>query len=141
MTTSWGTRINKLTVPAWVRAYLRMVAVIAVSVALTIIVRPALAARAFPALTEQLPALYLIAVILCSVGAGNFMVATGAPNSIAPYLAGHLVRSGGAFLVLLLTAVTDALTVTSIGAIIIALLAADTAFAFFAWLRTRRLPQ
>ncbi|MFW6368304.1 MAG: hypothetical protein ACOCZ9_01080 [Spirochaetota bacterium] len=139
--TSWGTRINRLTVPRWVRNYLRATATAALLVAIAMSVRPQSAAEVFPDLAEQRTGVYLIAVVLLSIAAGHLMAASGAPNSIAPYLAGHFIRGAGALLVLTASVFTGLTDTTKAGYVVLILLMTDTVGCVIAWLRVRRLPQ
>lgn len=139
--TSWGTRINRLTVPRWMRVYLRTIASGVLLIAIAITARPQLAADAFPDLAGQRTVVYLLAVVLLSAAAGHLMAASGAPNSITPYLAGHLIRAGGVLVVLAGSVVAGLIAITTAGYIVLAILTADTIVCLVAWLRIQRLPQ
>lgn len=139
--TSWGTRINRLTVPRWVRVYLRAVASGVFLIAIAITARPQFAADAFPDLAGHRTVTYLVAVVLLSAAVGHLMAASGAPNSITPYLAGHLIRGAGALLVLSTSVFAGLIAISTAGYFVLAVLTADTIVCVLAWLRIRRLPQ
>lgn len=138
---TYGTRLNRLTVNARIRAYFFTVGALSALAAIVLVVTPAAAGRLFPVFAEEVVAAWMAAAILVSVAASSAIAATGAPNSIAAALTGRMVGQAGVLLAIAAAAVQQRIDLPTAGWIAFALLFVDLAIAFRIRVIIGRLPQ